>query len=62
MAANDVLSEKIVVVGSGEVGMSAVYSRYNNRPRTLPWCKPALTEDSPVYSVSTFTGKCLLCK
>jgi hypothetical protein len=30
------------VVDSGEVGRSAVYSRYNNGPRTLPWGTPAL--------------------
>jgi hypothetical protein len=42
------------VVDSGEVGRSAVYSRYNNSPRTLPWDTPALTDDSSVYSVSTF--------
>jgi hypothetical protein len=48
-------------VDSGEVVRSAVYSRYNNGPRTLPWGTPALT-DSSVYSVSTLTRKCLLCK
>jgi hypothetical protein len=51
------------VVDSGEVGRSAVYSRYNNGPRTLPYgTTPALTDDSSMYSVSTFTRKCLLCK
>jgi hypothetical protein len=53
---------KVAVVDSGEVGRSAVYSRYNNGPRTLPWGTPALTEDTSVYAVSTFTRKCLLCK
>jgi hypothetical protein len=53
-------SAKVAVVDSSEVGRSAVYSRYNNGPRTLPWGTPALTEDSSVYSVSTFTRKCLL--
>jgi hypothetical protein len=53
---------KVAVVDFGEVGRSAVYSRYNNGPRTLPWGTPALTDDSSVYSVSTFTRKCLLCK
>jgi hypothetical protein len=28
---------KFAVVDSGEVGRSAVYSRYNNGPKTLPW-------------------------
>jgi hypothetical protein len=31
-----VSSEKVAVVDSGEVDRSAVYSRYNNDPRTLP--------------------------
>jgi hypothetical protein len=46
---------KIVVIDCAAVGRSAVYSRYNNCPRTLPWGTPALTDDSSVYSVSTFT-------
>jgi hypothetical protein len=33
---------------------------YNNDPRTLPWGTPALTDDNSVYSVSTFTRKCLI--
>jgi hypothetical protein len=57
-----VLSAKVAVVDSGEVGRSAVYSRNNNGPRTLPWDTPALTDDSSVYLVSTFTRKFLLCK
>jgi hypothetical protein len=62
MATTAVSSTKVAVVDSGEVGRSAVYRRYNNGPRTLPWSKPPLTEESSVYSVSTFTRKCLLCK
>jgi hypothetical protein len=31
------------VVDPGEVDRSAVYSKYNNGPRTLPWGMPALT-------------------
>jgi hypothetical protein len=50
-----VSSAKVALVDSGEVDRSAVYSRYNNGPRTLPWVTLALTEDSSVYSVSTFT-------
>jgi hypothetical protein len=30
------VSVKVAVVVSGEVGRSAVYSRYSNGPRTLP--------------------------
>jgi hypothetical protein len=46
----------------GKVGRSAVYSRYINGPKALPWCVPALTGESSAYSVSTFTRECLLCK
>jgi hypothetical protein len=60
MATIAVLLAKVAVVD--EVGRSAVYSRYNNGLRTLPWGIPTLTEDSSVYSVSIFTRKCLLCK
>jgi hypothetical protein len=59
---SEVSSAKFAVVESGKVGRSAVYSRYNNGPRTLPWGTPALTDDSSVNSVSTFTRKCLPCK
>jgi hypothetical protein len=62
MVTTAVSSSKVAVVDSGEVGRSAVYSRYNNGARTLLWGTPALTDDSSVYSVSTFTRKCLLCK
>jgi hypothetical protein len=37
VATTSVSSAKVAVVDSGEVGRSAVYSRYNNGPRTLPW-------------------------
>jgi hypothetical protein len=37
VAATAVLSAKVAVVDSDEVGRSAVYSRYNNDPRTLPY-------------------------
>jgi hypothetical protein len=49
-----VSSAKAAMVDSGEVSRSAVYSRYNNSPRTLPWGTP---DNSSVYSVSTFTRK-----
>jgi hypothetical protein len=35
VATTAVLSAQVAVVYSGEVGRSAVYSRYNNGPRTL---------------------------
>jgi hypothetical protein len=50
------------VVYSGEVGRFAVYSRYNNGPRALPWGAPALTGESSACPVSALTRKCLLCK
>jgi hypothetical protein len=62
MATTAVSLSKVAVVDSGDVGRSAAYSRYNNGSGTLPWGTPALTDDSSVYSVSTFTRKCLLCK
>jgi hypothetical protein len=62
MASTAVSLAKVAVVDSAEVGRSAVYIRYNNGPRTLPWGTPALTEDSSVCLVSTFTRNCLLCK
>jgi hypothetical protein len=40
MATTAVSAAKVAVVDSGEVGRSAVYSRYNNSPRTLPWVRP----------------------
>jgi hypothetical protein len=53
MASTAISPAKITVIDFGEVGRSAVYSRYNNDPRT--WGMPALTEESSVYSFSTFT-------
>jgi hypothetical protein len=53
MATTAVSSATVAVVDSGKDGRSAVYSRYNNGPRALPWGRPAMTEDSSVYSVST---------
>jgi hypothetical protein len=43
VATNALSSAKVAVVDSGEVGRSAVYSRYNNDPKTLPGGMPALT-------------------
>jgi hypothetical protein len=41
MATTAVSLAKFALIDSGEVGRSAVYSRYNNGPRTLPWGTPA---------------------
>jgi hypothetical protein len=41
VASTAVSSAKVAVVDSGDVGRSAVYSRYNNDTRTLPWDTPA---------------------
>jgi hypothetical protein len=48
MVTTAVSSAKVAVVDPGEVSRSALYSRYNNGPRTLPWGTPALTDDSSV--------------
>jgi hypothetical protein len=53
------LTEIAALVDFGKVGRSAVYSKYNNGPRTLAWGTSAFTDDSSMYSVSTFTRKCL---
>jgi hypothetical protein len=58
VATTAVSSVKVTVIDFGEVGRSAVYSRYNNGRRGTP----AFTGESSVYSVSTFRRKCLLCK
>jgi hypothetical protein len=50
-------SAKAAVMEPGEVGRSAVYSRYSKRPRTLPWGTTALTGVRSVSSVLTFTTK-----
>jgi hypothetical protein len=49
VATTAVSSAKVAVVDSGEVGRVAVYSRYNNGPRTLPRGTSALAADSSVY-------------
>jgi hypothetical protein len=46
-----VLSAKVAVIDSGEDGK---YSNYKYGPRTLPRGMPTLTEESSVYSFSTF--------
>jgi hypothetical protein len=42
-------SAKVAVIDSGEVGRSAVYGRYNNGIRTLPFGTPLLSGESSVY-------------
>jgi hypothetical protein len=41
VARTAVLSAKVAMVVVGEVGRSAVYMRYEDGPRTLPWGTPA---------------------
>jgi hypothetical protein len=48
VATIEVSLARVTVVDSGEVGRSAVYSRYNNGPRTLPCGMPALSVDCSV--------------
>jgi hypothetical protein len=60
MVSTEVSLAKVAVVDSGEVGISAVYIRYNDGPRTLLWGTPALTEESSVYWFLSITRKCLL--
>jgi hypothetical protein len=52
-------SAKCAMVDSGEVRRSAMYSKYNNGPRPLPWGTPAYflervmcTEIQPLKEVS----------
>jgi hypothetical protein len=42
-------SANVAAVDYVEVGRSAVYSRYNSGPRTMPW-GTSLPEESSVYS------------
>jgi hypothetical protein len=51
MASTAVSSAKFAVIDYSEVGRSAVYNKYNNGPRTLPWGTHASTMESSVYSV-----------
>jgi hypothetical protein len=60
MLTTAVSSAKVAVIDSGKVGRSAVYSRYNNGPRTLRCGTSGLTV--LCKRVSTFTRKRLLCK
>jgi hypothetical protein len=62
VASTTVSSVMVAGVDSGEVGRSADYRRYDDGAWTLHGGAPALTKESSVYSVSTFTRKCLLYK
>jgi hypothetical protein len=62
VASTAVSSTKFAVINSGDFDRSTVHSSYNNGSEVLPWGTCALTKDSSVYSVSTFTRKCLLNK
>jgi hypothetical protein len=57
VAMTAVSSAKVAVLGSGEVGRSAMYRRYSKGPRTLPWGTLALKGVRSVSSVSAFTMK-----
>jgi hypothetical protein len=46
VARKAVSSANVVMVVVGEVGRSAVYMRYSNGPRTLPWSTPAWTGET----------------
>jgi hypothetical protein len=54
MASTAVSTAKVAVVDSGEVGRSAVFSRYNNGPRTLPCCIRKVLQ--PANSIKVFRG------
>jgi hypothetical protein len=54
MASTAVSSAKIAVIDSSKVDRSAVYNRYNNGRRTLPWGMPALTEHTCVLSFNHY--------
>jgi hypothetical protein len=45
VARTAVSSANVTMVVVGEVGRSAVYMRYSNDPRTLPWGTPAWIGD-----------------
>jgi hypothetical protein len=45
VARTAVSSANVAMVVVGEVGRSAVYMRYSNGPRTLPWGTPAWIGD-----------------
>jgi hypothetical protein len=54
MVTTAVSSAKVAVVDPGEVARSAVYSRYNNGLRTLPWGTLSLTDDFCVLGFNLY--------
>jgi hypothetical protein len=54
MARTAALLVKVAEVDSGEGGRCAVYSKYNNGLRTLPWSTPALTGKSYQYCFNLY--------
>jgi hypothetical protein len=54
-------SAKVAVV-VGEVGRSAVYMRYRNGPRTLPWGTPGWIGDSGCWAEQNLSKKYLFCR
>jgi hypothetical protein len=55
VASTAVSSAKVAVVECAKVGRFAFYSNYSNGPRLLPWGTLAMTGESSVCSISTFT-------
>jgi hypothetical protein len=51
VASTAVLSAKVAVVYSGEVGRSVMNSRYNNGRRALLWGVPALAGESSAMQI-----------
>jgi hypothetical protein len=62
VARTAVSSAKVAMVVVGEIGRSAVYMRYSNGPRTLPWGTQALNGDRVWCVEAILTKKFLLCK
>jgi hypothetical protein len=54
----EVSSANVAVIVPGDVGRSAVYSRYKSGPNTLPCGTPALMGVSGDCSVPMFMMKC----
>jgi hypothetical protein len=57
-----VSSPKVAVVVDEEDGRSAVYMRYRNGPRTLPWGTPAWIGDRGCWAEVNLTKKILFCR
>jgi hypothetical protein len=57
-----VSSAKVAVVVAGEVGRSAVYMRFRNGPRTLPYGTPAWIVGRGCWAEPNLTKKYLFCR